>query len=718
MHVLPTTDEPICTQHEQALQNHIDLPESELAGFKDAGNSMKTTLKGRLRNTHLPYSHALTPLFEATVNSLHSIEDDAKATGRPVRKHRIEIELHRSPQLGFQLGRNAQSNERIVGFRITDDGIGFTEANWQSFGTLDSLEKVSRGCKGIGRLTWLKAFSRVTVQSSFCDDGRWHRREFVFDAQNGIHGAVLATTDASETLTTIELLGFDQRYAESAPKSVDRIAVAILEHCLWFFVREEGVPTMTLRDREEVVNLDDLYDQHMLGTNYGESLEIKGVEFQLTHVKFRQTINKTHVINYCAAGRVVKSESLKDKKVPGFASTLRDQDGSFTYAVYVTSAYLSERASPLRTDFDITDTTSDLFADIEVSFDEIRRSVIARVQEFLTDAIKTNLVACEERVEAFVSTASPSYRPILKHINTSELPIDPEMTDFQLSTLFNRERLKLQENLHSEWNEVLNAVNVQSEEEYRELLGGYLKRVEDLQKSELADYVLHRRVIIDLLSKAIMRDDVGKFARESLLHDLIVPMGVTSDDPKFKRNNLWLLDERLAFHNYLASDIPIASMPVSSSDSRTEPDIAALQLFDMPLAVTESINGPHGALTVVEIKRPMRNDYQGAEDKDPLEQALSYLKKLREGARTKTGRPIPNAENIPGFIYIVADITPTLVDWCEFLRLKPTADGMGYFGFHDGKNYNAYIQVISFDGLLQAAKERNRAFFDALNLPA
>ena len=40
---------------------------------------------------------------------------------------------------------------------------------------------------------------------------------------------------------------------------------------------------------------------------------------------------------------------------------------------------------------------------------------------------------------------------------------------------------------------------------------------------------------------------------------------------------------------------------------------------------------------------------------------------------------------------------------------------MGYFGFN--QNYNAYIEVFSFDRLLNSAKERNRAFFDKLGLP-
>ena len=79
------------------------------------------------------------------------------------------------------------------------------------------------------------------------------------------------------------------------------------------------------------------------------------------------------------------------------------------------------------------------------------------------------------------------------------------------------------------------------------------------------------------------------------------------------------------------------------------------------------------------------------------------------------GRPIPNSELIPGFCYVIADLTQTMETRCKMKGLKVTSDKMGYFGYND--NYNAYIEVISFDRLVNAAKERNRAFFDKLGLP-
>lgn len=50
--------------------------------------SLQTNLKGRLRNTSLPKSHGLMPVFEAVVNSIHSIEErGSTANGEDYSSH-------------------------------------------------------------------------------------------------------------------------------------------------------------------------------------------------------------------------------------------------------------------------------------------------------------------------------------------------------------------------------------------------------------------------------------------------------------------------------------------------------------------------------------------------------------------------------------------------------------------------------------------------------
>ena len=75
---------------------------------------------------------------------------------------------------------------------------------------------------------------------------------------------------------------------------------------------------------------------------------------------------------------------------------------------------------------------------------------------------------------------------------------------------------------------------------------------------------------------------------------------------------------------------------------------------------------------------------------------------------------MPRNDHIPAYCYIVCDLTPTMIKRCKNFSLTMTADGMGYFGYNP--NYKSYIEVISFNQLVRAAKERNKAFFDKLGL--
>jgi hypothetical protein len=247
--------------------------------------------------------------------------------------------------------------------------------------------------------------------------------------------------------------------------------------------------------------------------------------------------------------------------------------------------------------------------------------------------------------------------------------------------------------------------------DYSERLQGYLQTAEDVKKSDLVNYVFHRKVILDLLEMAIKRTNQGAYSREDVIHTLLMPMQVDSNEVRTIDTNLWIIDESLAFHDYLASDKPLSSMPITGSQETKEPDIVLLNVFDNPILVAEGNRLPLASIVVIEIKRPMRNDAKQGEEKDPIEQALGYLDRIRTGqVTTARGRPIPGSESIPGFCYVLCDITSSIKKRCEMHDARLTSDGLGYFFYH--KLFSAYVEVISFDRLVNSARERSRAFFD------
>ncbi|MDB4352618.1 ATP-binding protein [Porticoccaceae bacterium] len=672
--------------------------------------TIQTNLHGRLRNTPLPRSHGLLPLFEAVVNSIHSIED----LHTNLSEGKITVEIIRDTQSSLDIENDKDNKEKIIGFRVSDNGVGFNDENMDSFETLDSELKASKGCRGVGRLLWLKAFSRVEVNSVFKKGEGFRSRSFRFDASNGVSSPEDQDVKNEMLETVVHLDGFKKNYQEATGKTLNSISRSLLEHCLWYFVRETSSPQIILQDDGDAVNLDDLYDEYMHSSANSETVIIKENKFEITHIKFRST-SKNHSVSFCAANRLVKEDNITGK-IPGLIGRISDDKGDFVYSCYISSPYLDEKVRSERTGFDIEDRVDGLFSKTEISIKDIYDSILPRIGENLKDHLLANIEAGKKRVEDFVSKKAPRYRPVLSRMSKESLAVDPSISDKDLDMALHKQLSKIERKLLEDGHSVMSPKEGENVEDYQTRLKEYLETASDIKKSDLANYVSHRRVILDLLDTAIQRGDDGKYAREDIIHELIMPMRQDSNGVALEDCNLWLLDERLAFHDYLASDKTLSSMPITGSNETKEPDLCALNVCDNPILFSEGQKLPLASIVVVEIKRPMRNDARPGEEKDPIEQALGYLNRVRNGrVNTAAGRPIPNSNDIPGYCYIICDLTESVVNRCEFLDLTVTSDHMGYFGFH--KQFKAYIEVVSFDRLVNSAKERNRAFFDRLGLP-
>lgn len=671
--------------------------------------TLNTSLKGRLRNTNLPKTKPLLPLFEAVVNSIHSIDEriiDEGKSNLTISDTYIDVRVIRSNQPTLDTGINKKPE--ITGFEIIDNGIGFNDANYKSFEILDSDYKIEKGCRGIGRLLWLKIFKKITITSTFNSVEGIKKRKFDFDADNDIHNDELSLSPNEDLKTIVKLNGISKEYTQYLKNTADSIARSLFEHCMWYFLRNNGVPKIKVIDDSDVVSLDSIFREYMVKDTENDYFELNSEKFHLKHVKVEYTPNNNHIAIYCAADRVVRDEVIRG--IPGLFGILNDGESDFYYMCFIISKFFDENVIPERTNFNILESRTDG----ELSFSNIHEMVLEKAKEYLGDSLEGNKEKGKQRVRDFVDNKAPRYKPILKRIPENELLVDPQISDRDLDLKLHSEYSKIEAKL------ILEGHNLQPRyfedpSEYSDRINAYLEIASDIKKSDLASYVAHRKVIIDLLSQAIEIDEDGKYSTEEMIHKLIMPMredstGVFSDDI-----NLWLIDERLAFHNYLASDKTLSSLPITDSSETTEPDILSLNIYDNPLLVSEGKSLPLATITIVELKRPMRNDASSGE-KDPIEQALNYLMQIRKGkVKTSTGRQIPDSEGIPGFCYILCDITPTIKKRCDIAGLRVTADKSGYFGYNP--NYNAYIEVISFDRLVNSAKERNRSFFDKLGLP-
>lgn len=682
---------------------------------------METNLQGRLRNLALPKKSGLIPLFEAVVNSIHAIEDRFHDAKNISNNGRIDIYITREAELpALDLTPGRKPERWISGFDILDNGVGFDEKNWKSFNHLDFTYKAEKGCRGVGRLTWLKAFADVKIESTYEASGELRSRAFEFSSDNEVDGGNSeAATDAETIGSKVSLRGFRKSYAGAVEKTAEAIAARLLEHTLWYFVRISGVPRIIIHDDQldEPIELNDLFDKHMFAEASHEEFCIKGIKFDITHVKFRLRQDRKHVLSYCAGQRLVVEETLD---LPGLTSSVSDDNGQFRYAGYIVSEYLDRRVVSERTGFDIEDEVEGLFTETEISRQDIRDSVKPLVQIFLGQALEDNIAAGKDRLDSFVTNVAPQYLPIVKFLVADELFVDPSTSDAQLDRALHTKKYFVEQRLLEEGARLLKPDLSENYGSHSQRVAEYMEKLQSVKQSDLAAYVTHRRVVLDLFRVALNNQPDGSFEKESVVHNLIMPMGTTSDDLEHLRgSNLWLLNERLAFHqHYLGSDKSLSSIPVTGAKGGKEPDLTCLSIYDNPHAFSDTSGVTQATLTIVEIKKPMRGGYALGETKDPIEQALGYLRRIREGGvMSKTGRPIPRANDLPGYIYVLADLTDSMRERCEYASLHEAPDGLSYFGWNPNRNIKAYIEVIDFDGLLEGATQRNAAFFEHLGLP-
>lgn len=681
--------------------------------------AMDTNLQGRLRNLTLPKKNGLIPLFEAVVNSVHAIEERFGSAKDVSNRGSVTVVIHRrSAQAELALTSDRQRRP-ISGFDIVDNGIGFNDRNWESFKRLDFTLKGDKGCKGIGRLTWLKAFRHAEIDSLFFDENGRGRRSFRFSTETEVSGGDRQSSSTiAEPETRVHLREFRKDYASAVESSAQGVAIRLLEHMLWYFVRDGGVPKIVIvdEDAEEVIDLNDLFDQHMHTESAREDFEVKGVAFEITHVKFRLRQERKHVVAYCAGQRLVVEETLE---LPGLSPSIADEFGPYRYAAYIFSSYLDERVSAERTILNIDDGADDLFAETEISRKDIRDAARPLIEAFLGKSLQDNLDAGKKRVESFVRSKAPHYLPIIKHFD--EVPfVDASTNDAMLDRILHSKKFQVEQVLLTEGSELLNPRLGDDFKDYSDRVARYMEKLQSVKQSDLAAYVAHRRVVLDLLKASSKVRPDGTYEREAVLHNLSMPMKTTSEDlDHLRASNLWLLDERLAFHqHYLGSEVSLSRIPFTDAGGGEETDIVGLNIYDNPHLFGDNDSAVQAAITIVEIKRPMRDGFRSGEKKDPLEQALGYLRKIRAGSKVSgLGRQLKTSSELPAYIYVLADLTESMKERCEYATLHAAPDGLSYFGWNPNPNIMAYIEVIDFDGLLQAASQRNAAFFNQLGLP-
>ena len=397
--------------------------------------------------------------------------------------------------------------------------------------------------------------------------------------------------------------------------------------------------------------------------------------------------------------------------------SIKDEEGNgFYYQAYVVGDLLDEYVDTERIGFNFPEGNDE---EEEESFDlslaKLRRASIVCIEEILEDYLNDVRSQKVESYKPIVNEELPQYKSTLYHRRDEVLKLPPNLTkdklDIELYKIESKWRLEVKEEKICILEDKKDVTN---HEEYVKRYEKFMTDFNEIGKSDLARYVVHRKTIIELLENLIEKNSENKFENEDLVHSVFFPIRTSSDEVSHDKQNLWLIDERLTYHSFLASDKTFKSVnSINSEDS----DRTDLLIFNEAFAFSDSKNSPHNCFTIVEFKKPMRDDYKDYNDeKNPLEQTEKYIDNLLGGkVKGRNGRFVEVTDKTPFYIYIVCDITPSLEKILMNREFEKTPDGKGFFKVKS-KYYSAYFEILPFEKVLDDARKRNRILFEKLNI--
>jgi hypothetical protein len=654
-------------------------------------------LRGRLRNIG-KLNHWLMAVAEVITNALHAIEDSH-------REGSVAVSFERRPSAidGQQLilPQGSNSLDPVADVIVRDDGVGFNRINFESFCKSDSLLKVSRGGKGVGRFHCLQGFARLHVISTFAETDVWQRRELVLQPEEPELKARISSNGATGFRTEVSLLELRPAYAQSAMAPLKEDVDWLAEHFLAaLVVKPTWLTSLHISDGSDSFELTSVVAGKALWT---EPFKIRNYEFFATCYSVREGIRSDQV-RLVAGGRVVDANTRAlEYYFPHLAAISEQQP----HIVLVRSSFFDESVNEARNGVSFSESPDPLLGVTAAEFSgEFANALTPKLSERLSESDE----ALRAHVARVVKEEAPQYQPLLvayfqsKEFSGLSTSARPEEILTSLDGYKRREAASLRR----ESTRIARLSKTAADYE-----ASAIRLVEGIaiqKKVTLAEYVALRRIILDRLKSLLEADDRGQTSLEKDIHELIVPMRTDTESAPAFDHQLWIVDERLESHHYLSSDKPLHG---SKGD---RPDV--LIALDRPSAfANEPDEKPagHDRIVLVEFKQAMKDLVNAPLDKLPHRQMMRYADEIIDGkARyAKSNRIVKTSSDVRFYMYAVCELSEDMLERLQRAdEFIPSPAGDGAFVVKNAGKY--YIEYISLLKLLDDAVARNRAFFEKL----
>lgn len=571
--------------------------------------------------------------------------------------------------------------KRIDTIKVTDNGDGMNDLNYDSFINYRTDYKKALGCKGVGRFVFLKVYNNAHYISKLLKEQE--ERSFKFDNDFDTENIKKTTVEVEENYTEISLTSISSNYL-NPERHIDRridldlimIKEKVLLHLIptLFFFKKKGVNiTITFIDstseNHKEINHNDIPDFKEKSFQIKDR-DRKSFKFILNH-HIENIDGKLHSF-YCANNRTVCDFSDKDFKL-----TL-----PYGYSGYflLESEYFDTRVNNERNDFSIFPVKTDMFSTI--SWETINEEL----KKVITGLVKIGIPQTEKINKAKITEIQEERPYLINYIDESDIDIAGFM-----------DKKKLIDNAKKKFDIAKEKILATagkpeySDEELHEAI--------ELAQNELVSYVTDRLHVIDRLKKLLDK----KERVEAVIHNLFMEKKSQDDYFCVGKNNLWLLDDRYTTYTYAASDKRIKEVLDEIGEESNDVEIPN-DKPDLSLFFSHNPNNPERLKSVlIEIKpfdfksKPDRKKHAG------IQQLVDYVKAFK------------NKEKIDEIsAFLVTDIDEKLAERLkgdDYVPLFSLETPIFHRFFRD---LGISIYVISASTIIKDAEARNKVFLDII----
>lgn len=670
----------------------------------------------------LTRNEVLLPIYESVVNSIISLEKIQNED----KKIDVFIERNQSsePELGFD--RNVVGT--IQNVTIIDNGEGFTEANFKSFQQPFSKYNKKYGCKGIGRFTILALFEKMEISSIYEEDGMWYKRVFVFDANTEISSEEKIEWDGVKKLqTTVKLVNCNnEQLLRYTSKSAAEIARGIMEHCFIYYL-SGTLPRIIINEKNE----DDKLVGYPVNDLFRKDAKEKEKEFELLDQTFKLyvvksdkvTSRKNNYVTLCANSRKVGGKRDLAKYDSLYTYPITDRGETKFLDVYVVSSYLDLKVNNQRTGFNMPEVDTELDSSMEVDISELSINMLMRkIAEVLSTLYESYAIETKKRtvsdVVKFITEKAPRYNSFLYRQDVLEM-VPPNLSDERKEEFLHKIAYQENQKINEKIDQFIKTKEL-NEERINDILST-IKNSTAYNTDTLAEYVFRRKAIIKLFSRMLDQTRTGQYELESMIHNVIFPMGLTNRQLTYQYHNLWLLDDRFSSYRFIASDKSITSF--SQIKSSKEPDLILINddsnLINNPISFGTKDSGEVTSMVVFEFKRPgdtahqkRKTDYRWEFSDLVKDYFEAFMFGKENDKKNYRGNPIVITSDTPKFGYVIMDEMPKpLIEYNKLNGWRKSPFGSYYKIIAE---QNLHIEAITYRELLRNAQERNNPFFNQL----